>query len=254
MEIWQDQGIVLAVRRHGESGAIVALLTQNHGRAAGYVRGAQGSKMRGTLEAGNIVDATWQARTTDSLGAFALELSAAPAATFMQDPLKLAALQSACALCDAALPEREGHPGLFHGLGALLEILQGDVWGPAYVMWEIALLRELGFSLDFSRCAGGGDAQNLVYISPKTGRAVSREAGALYKDRLLDLPAFLRPGRAVGDESDILTGLRLTGYFLEHWVFTHHTKGVPEARLRFQERFEKHTGAAPERAKEHVAG
>ncbi len=239
METWQDQGIVLAVRPHGENGAIVSLLTEAQGRHAGYVRGAQGSRMRGTLEAGNIVDAHWQARNNEDLGSLKLELARSPAAHFMQDPLKLAALQSACALCDAALPEREGHPGLFHGLQALFETLDSDVWGPAYVMWEMAFLKELGFSLKLDGCAGGGDDRNLAYVSPKTGRAVSVEAGGPYKEKLLALPGFLKPDPSGGEGEDILTGLKLTGYFLEHWAFTHHTKGVPEARLRFQERFGK---------------
>lgn len=238
MERWQDQGIVLAVRRHGENGAVASLLTEGQGRHAGYVRGAQGSKLRGTLEVGNLVDANWNARTSDNLGTLQLELSSNPAAHVMQDPLKLAALQSACALCDTALPEREGHPGLFHGLNALLEALQSEVWGETYVMWEIALLKELGFALDISRCAGGGSNENLAYVSPKTGRAVSEEAGGPYKDKLLPLPSFLKSHSDTG-EDDILTGLALTGYFLEHWVYAHHSHGVPEARLRFQERLEK---------------
>ena len=238
MEQWQDQGIVLAVRPHGENGAIVSLLTEGQGRHAGYVRGAQGTKMRGTLEAGNIVDANWQARVDGDLGSFKLELSSSPVSHFMQDRLKLAALQSACALCDAALPEREGHPGLFHGLQALFEALQSEVWAQAYVMWEIAFLRELGFSLDLAKCAGGGDNHALAYVSPKTGRAVSLEAGAPYKEKLLILPAFLG-GQHTAAEDDVLTGLKLTAYFLEHWAFTHHTKGIPDARLLFQERFAK---------------
>lgn len=239
MEQWQDQGIVLAVRRHGENGAIVSLLTQEQGRHAGYVRGATGSKMRGTLEAGNLVDANWQARVDGDLGSFKLELSQSPVSHFMQDPLKLAALQSACALCDAALPEREGHAGLFHGLQALFQALQTDLWAQVYVMWEVAFLKELGFSLDLSRCAGGGEAADLAYVSPKTGRAVSKAAGAPYKEKLLPLPEFLKAGgEDLGDE-DILTGLEMTGYFLEHWAFAHHTSGIPDARLLFQQRFAK---------------
>ncbi len=243
MEQWQDQGIVLAVRRHGESGGVVSLLTQEHGRHAGYVRGAQGSRMRGTLEVGNLVDAHWSARGGDDLGSLKLELSHSPAAHFMQDALKLAALQSACALCDAALPEREGHPGLFHGVQALFEALQTEIWAQVYVMWEIAFLKELGFSLDLSKCAGGGDDNALAYVSPKTGRAVSAEAGEPYKEKLLALPAFLRPAggeeRGEGDDEDVLIGLQLTAYFLEHWAFAHHTTGVPEARAVFQARFGK---------------
>lgn len=236
MESWQDQGIVLAVRRHGENGAVVSLLTEHSGRHAGYVRGAQGSKMRGTLEPGNLVDVRWQARTLDDLGTYTLEICESTAAHIMNDPLKLAALQSACALCDQVLPEREGHPGLFHGFRAMCQALQTEVWGQAYIIWEIALLKELGFALDLSRCAGGGDDDDLAYVSPKTGCAVSLEAGEPYKEKLLNLPEFLKPGGGEGSE-DIVTGLALTGYFLEHWVFTHHTQGVPIARTVLLERF-----------------
>lgn len=248
MEQWEDQAIVLAARPHGESGAVVSLLTAEHGRHAGYVRGAYSSRMRGTLEPGNIVDARWQSRIADQLGSLSVELIKSPASRFLQDGRRLAALKSAAALCDAALPEREGHAGLYHGLLALFEVLEGDHWGPAYVMWEIALLRELGFSLDLKKCAGGGDASDLLYVSPKTGRAVSRAAGQIYKERLLLLPEFLRPltqalspgereglvkaeDERIKDETeDILLGLKLTGYFLEHWAFAHHTQGLPEAR------------------------
>ncbi len=237
MEQWEDQGIVLSVRGHGENGAIVSLLTENNGRHAGYVRGARSSKMRGTVEPGNLVDAQWQARVSDGLGSYTLGPLKSYGPLYMADPLKLAALQSACALCDAALPEREGHPGLFHGLIALFDTLDQDIWAAAYVMWEIAFLRELGFSLDFSSCAGGGDNSTLAYISPKTGRAVSYAAGEPYKDKLLALPGFLKPENGAVEEADIILGLKMTGYFLEHWAFAQHTKGLPEARLRFSERF-----------------
>ena len=258
MERWQDQGIVLSIRPHGENGAVVSLLTQAQGRHAGYVRGAHSSKLRGTLEAGNLVDANWQARVEGDLGSLTLELVRSPAAHIMQDSLKLAALQSACALCDSALPEREGHPGLFHGLNALFEALQSDVWGAAYVMWEVAFLRELGFSLDFSKCAGGGDVRDLMYVSPKTGRAVSRAAGEIYKERLLPLPGFLKPRtlslQGEGENEDILTGLNLTGYFLEHWAYAHHSQGIPEPRLRFAARFAKYVEDSSEgRLRHHVA-
>ncbi len=243
MEQWQDQGIVLAARRHGENGAVISLLTENYGRRAGYLNGAFSSRNRGAFEIGNIVDAHWQARLEENLGTIKLELKRNAAATFLSDPLKLAALQSACALCDQALPEREGHPGLYRGFAALLETFKEDIWGAAYIIWEIALLKELGFSLDLSRCAAGGDSRSLAYVSPKTGRAVSYIAGEPYKSRLLPLPSFLKPNGGPMEGEDILTGLMMTGYFLEHWAFAHHSQGIPEARrrlhLRFAERFEK---------------
>lgn len=230
MESWDNQAIILGARLHGEHGAIVSLLTEAYGRQAGYVRGARSSKMRGTMEIGNIVDARWQARTADNLGSLSLELVRSPVSHILDEPVKLLALQSACALCDTALPEREGHPGLFHGLQAFFDTLNTDIWGEAYVMWEIAFLKELGFALDLSRCAGGGAADDLAYVSPKTGRAVSRAQGEPYKGKLLILPGFL--GGVLDNDDDVASGLTLTGYFLEHWVLIHSTQGLPEARRR----------------------
>ncbi len=245
MESFQDQGVVLSVRAHGENGAIVSVMTEGQGRCAGYVRGARSSKMRGTLELGNILDVNWQSRVADGLGTYNLELLKSHAASVMHDSLKLGALQSACALVDAALPERETHAGIYHGLCALFDMFEADIWGATYIMWEIAFLKELGFSLDLSKCAGGGDNDALTYVSPKTGRAVSYEAGAPYRDKLLALPGFLKPSGTheasdvLTGLSDVLTGLKMTGYFLEHWVFNHHSHGVPDARLLFEERFAK---------------
>ena len=240
MENWRDQGIVLAARPHGESGAVVSVLTKNHGRHAGYVRGGQSSRNRPTIEPGTLVSALWSARVADSLGAFTFEPERSLAAGVMDDPLKLGALLSACALCDAALPEREGHPGLFHGLLALFETMDSEDWGVTYIFWEIALLRELGFGLELTKCAGGGDAATLAWISPKSGRAVSQAAAAPYREKLLPLSDFLKPGGSSTAPEEILAGLRMTGHFLEHWVFAQHTSGVPEARLRFGERFSRY--------------
>ena len=243
MEQWTDQGVVLSARNHGEGGAIVALLTAHHGRHAGYVHGGASSSKRSMLQAGSQVKVQWSARVTDSLGSFSMEPETGLPHGVLDDSLKLAALLSACSLCDAALPEREGHPGLYHGLLALLEMLETDHWGAAYVMWEISLLRELGFHLELDKCAGGGDPEMLCYVSPKTGRSVSKAQGEIYKEKLLVLPNFLRPDGAregqAGNDEDILCGLKMTKYFLEHWAFTHHTKGVPEPRMMFEEKFLK---------------
>lgn len=239
METWEDQAIVLKLRPHGENGGIVSLLTPQLGRHPGYVRGVHSKRMRGTLEVGSVVEARWQARTNDQLGSVEIELVKSTAAPFLNQPLKLGALQSACALCDASLPEREKHEGLYNGLLSLFDALGSDVWGAAYVIWEIALLRELGFSLDLSRCAAGGDSSALAYVSPRTGCAVSYEAGQPYKEKLLPLPAFLKPNRGPCDDEDVYDGLQMTGYFLQNWVFAQANGGVPQDRLRFAERFAK---------------
>lgn len=196
------------------------------------------------IEPGSRVSIDWKSRVADNLGTVTLEQEAGLPHGILDDPLKLSALLSACALCDSALPEREGHAGLYHGFKTLIEMMDGEVWGASYVYWEIALLKELGFGLDLTRCAGGGDPQTLAYVSPKSGCAVSYVAGEPYKDKLLPLPSFLKPNGGPLDAEEIQKGLRMTGYFLEHWVYTHHTKGVPEARLRFEERQRKAAGAA----------
>lgn len=238
MEQWQDQGIVLSARLHGEEGAIVSLLTQEHGRHVGYVRGAQSKAMRGVLERGNSVQVEWQSRVSENMGSYSLDLTHNTAVHFLHDPLRLHGLQAICALGDAGLPEREVHSGLYHGTRAVFDIMkQDDMWLPAYVIWELQFLKELGFSLELTRCGAGSDDPDLLYVSPKTGRAISRSAGAPYKEKLLPLPAFLSAQKGGWDHGEAENALQMTGYFLEHWAFAQHSRGIPEARLRFAERF-----------------
>lgn len=240
MEHWTDQGIVLSARGHGESGAVLSVLTENHGRYNGYVHGARSSKMRGLLEAGTILELDWKSRVADQLGYFAFDQGRNAASLLLDDPVRLAALLSACALCDVALPEREGHPGLYHGLLALIDTLPSEIWGAAYVLWEIALLKELGFGLDMTRCVAGGDPATLAFVSPKSGCAVSFKEGFPYRDRLLALPDFLKPvPSGEWGDAEIVKGLALTGYFLKHRAFAHHAHGVPEARLRLEALFSR---------------
>lgn len=247
MENWQDQGIILSAHQHGEHGAVVSCLTQNHGRQKGYVNGALSKRNRALVEPGAHVDVNWQARVSDQLGRFTLDPAGGLGASgLLNDPLKLSALQSACALCDQALPDRDGHAGLYHGFLALIDAFDGDHWGVSYVVWEMALLKELGFGLDLSRCAGGGDAGDIAYMSPKSGCAVSLEKGEAYKDKLLPLPEFLKRSsqshNLLGADEDIYTGIKMCGYFFENWVFAQHSQGIPPARLRFAARFAKHIG------------
>lgn len=236
MDQWRDQGVILNIRPHGENGAVVSVLCENYGRYAGYVRGIHSNKNRGVIQKGNQVEVEWSARASENLGSFSLEAIKPYASDLMYDGSKLAAMQSACALSDASLPEREVHTGFYHGLVALFDIMEQDIWRQAYILWEIGLLKELGFALNLKECAGGGDPQTLAYVSPKTGRAVSYEKGEAYKDKLLPLPDFLKPQGGAMDHEEVLKGLRMTGYFLEHWVFADHTKGMPEARYQLENR------------------
>ena len=233
---WQDTGIILSVRPHGENGGVVSLLTQAHGRTAGYVYGATSARTRGVLEIGNVVSASWQAKNHEQLGTYTLELDKSHAADVIGESIKLTALQSACALADRTLPEHEKHPGVFEGMLAFMSAFASDLWAVSYIYWEIGLLRELGFGLDLTKCVKTGLGTDLRYVSPKSGCAVSAEAGDEYKDRLLALPPFLR-GEARFDPVDILDGLKLTGHFLLHRVFAQANANLPEPRLRLEEKF-----------------
>lgn len=228
---WRDEGIVLSLRKHGESAVIAHLLTQRHGRHAGLVRGGNSTKMRGVLQQGNEVSVQWRARLEDHLGSFTVELQEGHTARVLSDPGRLSAMLSACALVDACLPEREPHPDLFATLRALLSALPDGAWAAAYVAWELSLLAELGFGLDLSTCAATGATTDLIYVSPKSGRAVSASAGEDYKDKLLPLPQFL-VGRGDADGPSIADGLRLTGYFLDRHVLAPHARLMPDARVR----------------------
>lgn len=233
---WEDEGIVLAARRHGESALIVHLLTRGHGRHAGLVRGGQGRKLRTVYQIGNRVAAVWKARLAEYLGALGGELLRGHAAHFIDDPARLACLAAAAALAQSALPEREPHPQAFAGLSTLLESLDADRgWAVGYVEWELMLLTELGFGLDLSRCAATGETADLVYVSPRSGQAVSAAAGEPYRDKLLRLPHFLlvRAEQNTPSPQDVLDGLALTEYFLERRVFEPHGRRMPQARSRF---------------------
>jgi DNA repair protein RecO (recombination protein O) len=228
---WKDEGIVLAVKRHGESSAIAEILTATRGRSLGLVRGGRSRHMRPVLQPGNIVLATWRARLEEHLGNFALEPLELKAGLLIGEAMRLAALTTLTAEAQL-LPEREPHPRLYEAMRVVLDALEDEATWPALlVRWELGLLDELGFGLDLARCAATGTTEDLVYVSPKTGRAVSRAAGLAYHERLLALPAFLkgiqagRPG-----QTDVVDGLKLTGFFLERHVFGPRGVGAPESR------------------------
>ena len=234
---WRDEAIILAARPHGETSLILQVLTRERGRHAGLVRGARRSRGRGVYETGNRITADWRARLADHLGTLRCELLRGYAADLIDDPARLSCLAAAAALAEAALPEREAAPGAFLGLAALLDSLAADRgWAAAYVAWELALLAELGFGLDLSRCAATGTTSDLVYVSPKSAQAVSREAGAPYRDKLLRLPGFLLSGDASPAPDGIRDGLALTGFFLARHIFEPLGHKVPAARVRFVDR------------------
>ena len=242
---WSDTGIVLSARRHGENAAVVSLLTEHHGRHAGLVHGARGRRARGLYQAGNALTARWQARLAEHLGRYTCELVRARASLVLDDPPRLAALAAVCALVEATLPERLPYPQVYGATGRLLDTLEAsERWAEAVVHWELALLAELGFGLDLSACAATGSVDDLAYVSPRSGRAVSQEAAEPYADKLIPLPPFLlRPeDDAAPTAADIVAGLRLTGWFFEKHVFGGQGGRMPAARERFIDRLQ--AGAA----------
>ena len=238
---WSDEGYVLSVRRHGEAAAIVNLLTREHGRHAGLVRGGAGRRLRGVLQPGNLVAAEWRGRLAEHLGSYTVEGMRDHAAGLLSDGNRLAGLTAAAAVTEAALPEREPHLAAHDGFAALLAALaETPNWAAIYVRFELGLLAELGFGLDLSHCAATGSTEDLAYVSPRSARAVSRKAAAPYKEKLLPLPGFLLPkaGEKLARQ-DILDGLKLTGYFLQTAVFAPHNQPLPMARERLVERISR---------------
>ena len=233
---WSDDAIVLSVRAHGESSAILEALTRTHGRHLGLVRGGASRKSKPVLQPGNTVRVQWRARLSEHLGSFTAELDSARAGELMDGRASLVGLNALTAVAGTVLPEREPHESVFGAANVLLDAMTEDGllhWGPLYVCWEAGLLEALGFGLDLSHCAATGTREDLRYVSPRSGRAVSGEAGAPYAGRLFALPGFLL-GSQNSDvtAADIAGGLALTGHFLLERVLRPNGKPMPGARLR----------------------
>jgi DNA repair protein RecO (recombination protein O) len=236
---WTDRAIMLGARRQGEGSLILSLLTREHGRHKGLVRGGAKSRQRGLYEPGNLVTATWHARLAEHLGLLQIEPGQFYAAPLLDDPLRLACLEAAVSLTEAGLPERSPCSGIFDGLEALLQRLGADDgYAAEHLRWELRVLADLGYGVDLSSCAVTGVTEGLAWVSPRTGRAVSEVAGEAYRDRLLVLPRLLGGiGREGGSAlADLLDGLKLTGFFLERSLFAPQGHGLPEARLRYLDR------------------
>lgn len=231
---WIDEGLILAVRPHGETAAVVEMLTAHNGRHAGLVHGGRSRRLRPVLQIGNHVDASWKARLADSLGHMTLELRRGFAAEAMTDATALAGLSTITTMA-RLLPEREPYASFYEITLFVLSFLDDpSVWPALYARWELALLEALGFGLDLETCASTGTRENLIYVSPRSGRAVSAEAGEPYKDRLLPLPRFMRAAGSSGEVTaqDIRDGMRLTGYFIEERVLIPAGQAMPEVRGR----------------------
>ena len=229
---WSDEGIFLIAKPLGEANAVAEIFTLGHGRHLGLVRGGRSRRVRPLLQPGNLLRVTWRARLSEHLGGFNVELIEAHGACALDDAPALAAIGSLTGLA-RLLPERDPHPELY---AATLRILRAfddrRAWPTLLVRWELQLLGELGFGLELGECAATGTDADLVYVSPRSGRSVSRDAGKPYCDKLLKLPAFLLDRGAPASEADILAGLTLTGHFLERDVLEPHGLAMPQARER----------------------
>jgi DNA repair protein RecO (recombination protein O) len=230
---WTDEGIILGVRPHGETASVVELLTRAHGRHLGLVHGGRSRKMRPVLQVGNHVEVAWKGRLAEHLGHMTLETRRAYAAEIMESAIPLAGLSTLTTLA-RLLPERDPHASLYEiSLFVLGFLDEPEVWPALLIRWELALLDDLGFGLDLTQCAATGGNDDLIYVSPRTGRAVSASAGEPYRDRLLALPGFLR-GRSQATVSggDLSAGFALTGHFLETRVLAPRGEVLPEVRGR----------------------
>ena len=230
---WTDDGIVLGVKRHGEANAIAELMTRAHGRHLGMVRGGFGSRLKPVLQAGNSVTATWRARLDEHLGNYSVEPLRLRTAIVFAAPHAVFGVTHLGALV-RLLPERDPHPALYDDLVAILDRLDDAAAVAAMVArFELYLLSELGFGLDLESCASTGVKDGLVYVSPKSGRAVSREAGEPWRDKLLQLPDFLRDGAVTPTDVELGAGFALTGYFLERHVLEPRQIAFSDARAHF---------------------
>ncbi len=217
MEQWRDAGVVLAASRHGENGIVLSLFTAHYGRQRGLIRGKPGALV---AQPGTVVSATWRARLGDHLGSLTAEVLEVPAGGMLDDPLRLAALSALCASLDVTLPERDPLPALYAvSLDLLAHLSDGiSAWQADYARWELALLTALGYGLDLSTCAVTGGLEDLRYVSPKSGRAVSTAGAGVWAERLLALPAFLRTPEAPATASDLQQAFALSGHFLSLWA------------------------------------
>lgn len=229
---WQGDGLILSVRRHGETSAIIDVLTRERGRHSGLVRGGRSRTQRPVLQAGNLVHVVWRARLEDHLGMFTADPHRMIVAGIIDNMARLAAVTTITTLA-SLLPEREPHPRVYDASLLLLDHLDDDaIWPALLVRWELGLLDELGFGLDLERCAMSGARQGLAFVSPRTGKAVTAEAGEQWKDKLLRLPGFIAGAGGAPGRDDIADGLELTGHFLARHVFEPRGISAPEQRSR----------------------
>ncbi|MGY9047622.1 DNA repair protein RecO [Puniceibacterium antarcticum] len=240
---WRDTGILLTTRKHGESSAILEVFTPTRGRHAGVLRGATSRKIAPSLQPGAQLDLSWRARLEDQLGSFTVEPQRSRAALAMTDRLSLAGLNAVVSLLAFCLPDREAHLALYQRTESLLDLLgQPDIWPLAYLRWEMALLEDMGFGLDLTACAATGANDQLIYVSPRTARAVSASGAGDWADRLLPLPGVML-GTGDATNAEIALALTTTGHFMHNRLATSlGDRPLPNARAVFLDRLGRGTG------------
>ena len=251
MPEWRDKGIVLSVRKYGESGIIANILTLDHGRHLGWISNYKNKNVSSHAQPGNLVDVFWKSRLIDQMGNFKIELISSVVGKILDDKVKLQAVISLCTLLEKVLPERQSYAEIFHATQAFINVLLLDddvsknAWVEGYVKWEIGILSSIGFSLKLDECAVTGKKNSLCYVSPKTGKAVSKEGAGKFAPKLLLLPYFLGGPKIVGSNfyQDIVTGLKITSYFFKNKLLLsindNKNNFLPNARNRFIEMIEK---------------
>lgn len=232
---WRDEGVLIAMRLHGESSAIIEVFTAAHGRHLGVVRGGASRRMAAVLQPGSQVAVGWRARLEEHIGAFVVEPVRARAG-LLADRLALSGLNAVCAMLQVAMPEREAFAGLWRATMVLLDAMEageaGAQWQADYLRWEMLLLEEIGFGLDLSRCAVTGSREDLAFVSPRTGRAVGRQAAGEWAAKLLPLPLVML-GQGPASGAELVQGLAVTGHFLDRGLApVLDGRGLPEARNR----------------------
>ncbi|MCI5049976.1 MAG: DNA repair protein RecO [Rickettsiales bacterium] len=229
---WNDTALILSISKFSEHDAVVRVLSREHGLYSGIAKRGLGKSKRGIYQPGNLVHAEWKARLEQHMGSFDCELAKPFAALLMKHPHKLAGLNAACSMIPLAMEERDPHAQLYDAfMHVISQMIGGDEWISDYIRFEMTLLREAGYGLDLSRCVATGAQEDLVYVSPKSGCAVSEAAGRPYHERMLKLPRFLRE-EVKPVEDEIHEAFRLTSHFLSSWLLEPLGKRMPQARER----------------------
>lgn len=233
MNQWDDDAIAINARMVFENDAILEVFSRNHGRVSGYVYGGASKRKRAALQAGQALNIAWKTKTEGQLGYFDRLETISSIAPILSDNAGICALSSICSILHLSIPEQLAYKPLFEATMILIDAIKySDDWPSAYIGWEVGLLNHAGFGLDLSKCALTGSQDNLYWVSPKTGRAASYEAGLPFKDKLLKLPQFLLSSQIKVESGDIADGFALTGWFLERDLLRQNNKELPEARAR----------------------